>query len=76
MEENGASWNQFRFWKIKGLNEKLSESRLIEFEKMQDKDVMSLGDEDWSLWSKKEGMWTWIMRHEANSSKLAWKFGT
>ena len=34
----------------------------------QDKDIMSLGDEKWPLWSKKEGKRTWIIKHEENSS--------
>ena len=45
----GRKWcklNNFRFWKIKkGLNEEISESRLMDYEERQDEDIMSLGDE-------------------------------
>ena len=45
----GRKWckfNHFRFWKIKkGLNEEISESRLMDYEERQDEDIMSLGDE-------------------------------
>ena len=62
----GCKLNHFRFWKIKkGLNERISESRLMDYEERQDKDIMSLKDEKWPLWSKKEGEKTWKMRHEA-----------
>ena len=50
---------------MKVLNEEISESRLMERKEMQDKDIMSLEDEKWPLWSKKEGKKTWEMRHEA-----------
>ena len=36
------------------LNEKISESRLIDHEERQDEDIMSLGDEKQPLWSKKK----------------------
>ena len=42
----------------------------MEFQEMQDEDAMSLRDEDWSSWRKKEGMQTWTMRHETNSLSL------
>ena len=58
--------NDFRFWKIKkGLNEEISESRLIERKERQNKDIMRLEDDKWPLWSKKEGKEAWEMRHEA-----------
>ena len=58
--------NDFRFWKInKWLNEEISESRLIERKEGQDEDIMSLVDDKWPLWSKKEGKKVWEMRHEA-----------
>ena len=80
----GRKWckfNHFRFWKVrKGLNEEIGESKLMDYKERQDKDVINLEDEDWSLWSKKEGMQTWTMRHEANSSSCVeiWnlKFGS
>ena len=37
----------------------------MERKKRQDKDIMSLKDEKWPLWSKKEGKKSWEMRHEA-----------
>ena len=50
----GCKFNHFIFWKIKKmLNEEMSKSRLMGYEERQDEDVMSLGDEDWLLWSKK-----------------------
>ena len=50
----------FIFWKIKkGLNEEISESSLMDHEERQDEDIMSLEDEKWPLWSKKEGKKTW-----------------
>ena len=68
-ERKWYKFNHFRFWKVKkGLNEEIGESKLMDYEERQDEDVMSLGDDDWSLWSKKKGMKTWTMRHEANSS--------
>ena len=61
--------NHFRFWKIKkGLNEEISESRLMDYEERQNEDIISLGDHKWPLWSKKDGKQTWNMRHEINSS--------
>ena len=33
-------------------------------EEMQDEDIMSLQDENWPLWSKKEGKKTWE-KHES-----------
>ena len=76
-EKKDASWNHFRFWKIKkGLNEKMSKLRLMKYEGRQDEDIMSLGDEEKPLWSKKEGTKTWEMRHEAKFIKFVWKFGT
>ena len=45
----GRKWcklNHSRFWKIKkGVNEEISESRLMDHEKRQDEDIMSLEDE-------------------------------
>ena len=68
-ERKWYKFNHFRFWKVKKwLNEEIGESKLMDYEERQDEDVMSLGDDDWSLWSKKKGMQTWTMRHEANSS--------
>ena len=68
----GRKWcklNHFRFWKIKkGLNEEISESRLMDYEERQNEDIISLGDHKWPLWSKKDGKQTWNMRHEINSS--------
>ena len=50
----------FIFWKIKkGLNEEISESSLMDHEERQDEDIMSLEDEKWPLWSKKEDKKTW-----------------
>ena len=46
----------------------MSESRLIEYEERKNEDIMSLEDEKWPLWSKKEGKKTWKMRHEARFS--------
>ena len=46
----------------------MSELRLINYEERQDKDTMSLEDEKWPLWSKKEDKQTWIMSYEANTS--------
>ena len=47
----GRKWgklNHFRFWKIKKrLNEKISESRLMDHEERQDEDIMSLEDKKW-----------------------------
>ena len=64
-----CKFNRFRFWNIKKwLNEEINESRLVDYEERQDEDIMGLGDDKWPLWSKKEGKWTWIMKHEANSS--------
>ena len=38
--------NDFRFWKIKkGLNEEISDSRLIERKERQNKDIMRLEDD-------------------------------
>ena len=37
----------------------------MERKKRQDKDIMSLKDEKWPLWSKKEGKKAWEMRHKA-----------
>ena len=48
----------------------MSESRLMDYEERQDEDIMSLGDEEWLLQSKKEGTQTWEMRHEARFIKL------
>ena len=36
---------------------------------------MSLEDEEWPLWSKKEGTQIWEMRHKAKFIKFTWKFG-
>ena len=59
----------FYIWKIKKwLNEEMSDSRLMNYEERQDEDIISLDDEEWPLWSKKEDTQTWEMRHEANSS--------
>ena len=56
----GRKWcklNHFRFWKIKKeLNEEMSESRLMDYEERQEKDIISLkerrhtnmGNEAWS----------------------------
>ena len=67
--KKGCKLNHFRFWKIKkGLNEEISELRLMNHEKRQDEDIMSLEDEKWPLWSKKEGKKTWEMRHEVRFS--------
>ena len=41
----------------------ISELRLIDHKKRQDEDIMSLEDEKWPLWSKKEGKKTWKIRH-------------
>ena len=45
----GRKWcklNHFRFWKIKKeLNEEMSESRLMDYEERQNKDIISLRDE-------------------------------
>ena len=40
----------------------------------QDEDIMSLEDEKWPLWSKKEGKktWEWGMKQDS----VAWKFRT
>ena len=41
----GCKLNHFRFWKIKKeLNEEMSESRLMNYEERQDKDIISLRD--------------------------------
>ena len=53
----GWKFNHFRFWKIK------------KWER-QDKGIKRLGDEQWPLWSKKEGKKTWEMRLEARFIKL------
>ena len=37
-------------------------------EERKNEDIMSLEDEKWPLWSKKEGKKTWEMRHEARFS--------
>ena len=38
----GCKLNHFRFWKIKkGLNEEISESRLMDRKEKQDEDIMS-----------------------------------
>ena len=37
----------------------------MDHEERPDKDIMSLEDEKWPLWSKKEGKKTWKMRYEA-----------
>ena len=37
-------------------------------EERKNEDIMSLEDEKWPLWSKKEGKKTWKMRHEARFS--------
>ena len=70
----GRKWcklNHFKFWKIKkGLNEEISESRLMNHEKRKDEDIMSLEYEKWPLWSKKEGNKTWKMNHEARLSYM------
>ena len=71
----GCKLNHFKFWKIKKrLNEKISESKLMDHEKRQDKDIMSFENEKWPLWSKKECKKTWKIRHEQDST--AWKFRT
>ena len=42
----GCKLNHFRFWNIKkGLNEEISESKLMAHEEKQDKDIMSLSDD-------------------------------
>ena len=65
----GCRLNHFKFWKIKkGLNEEISELRLMDHKERQDEDIMSLEDEKWPLWSKKEGKKTWEMRCEARFS--------
>ena len=38
------------------LNKELNESRFMEFEDMHVEDATSLGDENWSLWRKREGI--------------------
>ena len=75
----GRKWcklNHFKFWKIKkGLNEEISESRLMNHEKRKDEDIMSLEDEKWPLWNKKEGKeknGKWGMKQDST----AWKFRT
>ena len=40
----------------------------MDHEERQEEDIMSLGDEKWPLWSKKEDKKTWEMRHEARFS--------
>ena len=68
-ERKGSRLNHFRFWNIKiWLNEEISESKLMDYEERQDEDIMSLEDDKWPLWGKREGKRTWIMRHETNSS--------
>ena len=67
--------NDFRFWNIKkGLNEEISESRLIERKERKNKDIMRLEDDKWPLWSKKEGKkhGKWGMKQDL----AAWKFRT
>ena len=54
----------------------MSESRLMEYEERKNEDIMSLRDEEWPLWSKKEGTQTWEMRHEGKFIKFVWKFRT
>ena len=51
------------------VNKEKSESKLMDYEERQDKD-MSLGDEEWTLKSKKQGTQTWEMRHKARFMKL------
>ena len=69
----GRKWcklNDFRFWKIKkGLNEEISESRLMDRKERKDEDIMSLEDEKWPLWSKKEGKKAWEIRHFENKCR-------
>ena len=36
----------------------------MDHDKKKDEDIISLKDEKWPLWSKKEGKKTWEMRHE------------
>ena len=63
--------NHFRFWKIKkGIYDEISESRLMDRKERQNEDIMSLEDDKWPLWSKKEGKKTWEMRLEARFIKL------
>ena len=70
-ERKWCKLNHFRFWKIKKwLNKEISKSRLMDLKERQDENVMSLGDDKWPLWSKKEGKQTWKMRHEARFIKL------
>ena len=42
----------------------------MERKERQDEDIMSLEDEKWPLWSKKEGKKTWEIRLEARFIKL------
>ena len=35
----------------------------MKYEKKQDEEIASLGDEEWPLWSKKWGTQTWEIRH-------------
>ena len=48
----------------------MSESKFMDYEERKDKDIMSLGDEEWTLQSKKEGAQTWEIRHETRFIKL------
>ena len=48
----------------------MSELRLMDYDERQDEDIMSLEDEEWPLWSKKECTQTWKMKHEAGFIKL------
>ena len=54
----------------KVLNKEMSELKFMDYEERKDKDIMSLGDEEWTLQSKKEGAQTWEMRHETRFIKL------
>ena len=71
----GCKLNHFRFWNIKkGLNEEISESRLMDHEERQDENIMSLEDEKdhYGVRKKVRKHWKWGMKQDS----VAWKFRT
>ena len=56
----------------KGLNEEISEPRLIERKERQNNDILRLEDDKWPLWSKKKGKKLWSF--EDNCTKLEGHF--
>lgn len=48
------------------------EPRFMEHGERQDEDIISLRDEKWLVWNKREGMQIFKIRHETKINKFTW----